>query len=151
MFGFMPAEESRMFKSAAHVTRRSPHPISGPKALSALAALGQPTRLDIVRLLMRHEPDGLSAGAIAAQLDCRHNTLSTHLAILVRADLVRGTRAGRAIIYRADIAGMRRMISYLVTDCCDGHPDLCDFASGSGRPSRGCGRRASPPSDGSRP
>ena len=32
--------------------------ISAPHALAALAALGQPTRLEVFRLLMRKEPEG---------------------------------------------------------------------------------------------
>ncbi|RZL70406.1 MAG: ArsR family transcriptional regulator, partial [Sphingomonas sp.] len=38
-------------------------------AISALGALAQGTRLDVFRLLVRHEPDGLAAGEIARQLD----------------------------------------------------------------------------------
>jgi ArsR family transcriptional regulator len=101
--------------------------ISAPHALSALAALGQPTRLAIVRLLMQHEPDGLPAGVLAEEIGCPANTLSTHLAILARAGLVRGARNGRSIRYRADVDGMRALMAFLVTDCCGGHPELCDF------------------------
>src|SRR5436190_20612676 len=92
--------------------------LSGAHALAALAALGQPTRLQIFQLLMRAEPDGRLAGAIAEEIGCPHNTLSSHLAILARAGLVHGTRDGRAIAYRADVDGMRRLVSYLVNDCC---------------------------------
>ncbi len=42
--------------------------LSAPHALAALAALGQPTRLEIFRLLMRREPQGLPAGAIDPDL-----------------------------------------------------------------------------------
>ena len=101
--------------------------MSGPHALAALAALGQPTRLEIFRLLMRHAPDGLSAGTIAETIGCPHNTLSSHLSILARAGLIRGTRDGRSITYRADVDGMRTLIGFLVTDCCDGHPELCNL------------------------
>ncbi len=100
--------------------------MSPTHALAALSALGQPTRLEIFRLLIRREHEGLAAGAIADIVGAPHNTLSTHLAILARAGLVRGAREGRSIIYRADIEGMRDLISFLVTDCCDGHPELCD-------------------------
>jgi ArsR family transcriptional regulator, arsenate/arsenite/antimonite-responsive transcriptional repressor len=96
-----------------------------PHALAALAALGQPTRLEIFRLLIRAEPDGLAAGALAEAIGCPHNTLSSHLAILARSGLVRGTREGRSIIYRAGVEGIRALVSFLVTDCCDGHPELC--------------------------
>lgn len=99
--------------------------ISLPHALAALAALGQPTRLDIFRLLMRREPAGAPAGAIAEAIGCPHNTLSTHLSILARAGLIRGARDGRSIIYRADVEMMRSLIAFLVNDCCEGHPELC--------------------------
>ena len=102
--------------------------ISAPHALAALAALGQPTRLAILRLLMRREPDGLTAGSIAASVGCPHNTLSTHLGILARSGLVHGTRDGRSIVYRADIEGMRALVGFLINDCCDGHPEICNLA-----------------------
>jgi ArsR family transcriptional regulator len=101
--------------------------MSSPHALAALAALGQPTRLEIFRLLMRREPNGLAAGAIAETVGCPHNTVSSHLGILARAGLVRGTRDGRSIVYRADVDGMRALVGFLVTDCCEGHPELCDL------------------------
>jgi ArsR family transcriptional regulator, arsenate/arsenite/antimonite-responsive transcriptional repressor len=101
--------------------------MSAPHALAALAALGQTTRLEIFRLLMRAEPGGLPAGSIAHTIGCPHNTLSSHLSILARSGLVRGTREGRSIIYRADVEGIRTLVGFLVTDCCDGHPELCDL------------------------
>jgi ArsR family transcriptional regulator len=101
--------------------------MSAPHALAALAALGQPTRLDIFRILMRTEPGGLPAGSLAGLIGCPHNTLSSHLSILARSGLVRGTRDGRSIIYRADVEGIRALVAFLVTDCCEGHPELCDL------------------------
>jgi ArsR family transcriptional regulator, arsenate/arsenite/antimonite-responsive transcriptional repressor len=101
--------------------------ISSPHALAALAALGQPTRLEIFRLLMRREPDGLAAGAIADSVGCAHNTLSSHLSILARSGLIRGARDGRSIVYRADVEGMRALVAFLITDCCDGHPEICNL------------------------
>ena len=117
----------------AVVGHAGPDPVgdtmTAPHALSALAALGQPTRLAVFRLLMRHEPEGLPAGAIAQQVGCQHNTLSTHLAILARSGLVRGARDGRSIRYRAEIEAMRALVAFLVTDCCDGHPELCGLVT----------------------
>ena len=56
-------------------------------AIAALGALAQGTRLDVFRLLVRHEPDGMAAGDIARQLDVPQNTMSAHLGILARAVL----------------------------------------------------------------
>jgi DNA-binding transcriptional ArsR family regulator len=112
--------------------------MSAPHALAALAALGQQTRLEIFRLLMRSEPDGLSAGAIAETIGCPHNTLSSHLSILARSGLVRGTRDGRSIIYRADVDAIRVLIGFLVTNCCHGHPELCDLQDAINEANCGC-------------
>ena len=102
--------------------------MSAPHALAALAALGQPTRLEIFRLLMRAEPDGKPAGAMADAIGCPHNTLSSHLSILARSGLVRGTRDGRSIVYRADVQGIRTLVVFLITECCDGHPEVCNLS-----------------------
>ena len=103
--------------------------LTEPHAISALAALAQPTRLAIFRLLIKHEPLGITAGVIADTIGAPHNTLSTHLAILVRAGLLRSTREGRTIIYRSNVEGMRALISFLVSECCDGHPELCNLVA----------------------
>jgi ArsR family transcriptional regulator, arsenate/arsenite/antimonite-responsive transcriptional repressor len=103
--------------------------LSEAHAISALSALAQPTRLAIFRLLVKHEPIGVTAGVIAETIGAPHNTLSTHLAILVRAGLLRSSREGRTIIYRSDVEGMRSVIAFLVNDCCDGHPELCDLVA----------------------
>src|SRR5246127_4395851 len=103
--------------------------LSEPHSISALAALAQPTRLAIFRLLVKHEPVGITAGVIADTIGAPHNTLSSHLAILVRAGLLRSSREGRTIIYRSDVEGMRALIGFLVSDCCDGHPELCNLVA----------------------
>lgn len=95
-----------------------------PQALDALSALAQQTRLDVFQLLIRHEPEGLPAGDIADKLGVPQNTLSTHLAILVRAGLATSERRSRSIIYRAVVPTVRGLVRYLVDDCCAGHPEL---------------------------
>lgn len=117
-----------MLAAASHASTGPPQgSLSEPHAISALAALAQPTRLAIFRLLIKQEPAGIAAGVIAATIDAPHNSLSSHLAILVRAGLLRSTREGRTIIYRSSVEGMRALIGFLVNDCCDGHPELCNL------------------------
>jgi len=94
-------------------------------AILALAALAQSTRLDTFRLLVRHEPDGVPAGEIARHLEVPHNTMSAHLNVLSRAGLVRSERQSRSIIYRADLERFRQVMTYLLRDCCGGHPEVC--------------------------
>lgn len=94
-------------------------------AILGFAALAQPTRLDVFRLLVGHEPEGLAAGEIARQLAVPHNTMSSHLAVLARAGLVRSERRSRSIIYRADFDRLRGVVTFLLQDCCGGRPELC--------------------------
>ena len=94
-------------------------------AILALAALAQTTRLDVFRLLVNHEPDGLPAGDLARSLSVPHNTMSSHLSILARAGLVKGQRHSRSIIYRADLDRLRELMVFLLKDCCGGNAELC--------------------------
>ena len=94
-------------------------------SVAALSALAQPTRLEVFRLLVRNEPNGLPAGEIAKLLGVPHNTMSTHLNILSRSRLVSSERDGRSIIYRVDLDEVRSFFVYLLKDCCDGRPELC--------------------------
>jgi DNA-binding transcriptional ArsR family regulator len=91
----------------------------------ALAALAQSTRLDVFRLLVKHEPKGLAAGDIAKALAVPQNTMSSHLAILSRAGLVSARRFSRSIVYRADLGRLGAVVQFLLKDCCGGRADLC--------------------------
>ncbi len=94
-------------------------------AILALAALAQPTRLDVFRMLVAEEPAGVPAGEVARRLAVPHNTMSTHLAVLARAGLVGAERHSRTIIYRARLDRFRELAGYLLKECCGGRPDVC--------------------------
>jgi len=91
----------------------------------ALAALAQSTRLEVFRLLVKHEPKGLAAGDIARALAVPQNTMSSHLAVLSRAGLVSAQRFSRSIVYRADLARFRTVVLFMLKDCCEGRPEIC--------------------------
>ncbi len=58
------------------------------KAIAALAALAQESRLDVFRMLVQSGPDGMPAGEIGAKLGVPSPTLSFHLNHLKHAGLV---------------------------------------------------------------
>jgi DNA-binding transcriptional ArsR family regulator len=91
----------------------------------ALAALSQPTRLDVFRLLVKAGATGMSAGDIGETLKVRQNTMSANLSILAQSGLIRNERQGRSIRYFADMDGMRGLLAFLMEDCCGGRPELC--------------------------
>jgi len=94
-------------------------------ALAALAALGQETRLEVFRLLVKTGDQGVPAGEIAARLGTIQNTMSAHLKVLGHAGLVRTAREGRTVRYIADMTGFRDLLAFLMEDCCNGRPELC--------------------------
>jgi ArsR family transcriptional regulator len=94
-------------------------------AVDALGALAHETRLAVFRMLVQAGADGLIAGAIADRAGVPPSTMSHHLATLERAGLVLSERESRTIHYRTDFAGMRRLLGFLLQDCCNGAPEMC--------------------------
>lgn len=95
------------------------------QSLDAFAALGQETRLDVFRLLIKAGPEGMLAGEIGEALGVRQNTMSANLTILAHAELIRNAREGRSIRYFADMDGIKGLLEFLLEDCCGGRKDLC--------------------------
>lgn len=94
-------------------------------AALAFAALGQATRLEMMRALLAAGPNGLPAGGIATRLGVPSSTLSFHLRALEQAGLVQATRQGRSLVYAARIAALRALFAVLGEACCDGVPGRC--------------------------
>jgi DNA-binding transcriptional ArsR family regulator len=95
------------------------------QAIEALGALAQDSRLAVFKLLVRAGEEEMPAGDIARELRVPASTMSTHLAILERAGLIRSRREGRTIYYRAELDGMASLMAFLIEDCCDGRAELC--------------------------
>lgn len=98
------------------------------QAVRALAALAQESRLETFRLLVRAGTDGMPAGKIAEELGVPSATLSFHLKELSAAGLIGQQRKGRSIIYSLNVEAMQSLLSFLVEDCCQGQPELCEPA-----------------------
>ena len=88
------------------------------KAIVALAALAQDTRLAVYRLLVQQGPTGLAAGEIAGQLGVTPATLSFHLKELAHAGLVNPRQEGRFIFYAANFDAMNALVAFLTENCC---------------------------------
>ena len=95
------------------------------RAIAALGALAQETRLDLFRLLVTVGPEGLPAGVIAEKLGVQPSSLSFHLAQLVHASLITQRRLSRQIIYSVDFVAVRDLLIFLTEDCCGGRPEIC--------------------------
>ena len=102
----------------------------------AFAALAHELRLKAFRLLVGVVPDGLPAGQIAVRLDVPASTLSTHLAQLERAGLIKASRERQRILYSIDAKGTQALVGFLVNDCCGGQPELCGLGARTKRASK---------------
>lgn len=87
-------------------------------AAELFTALGQTTRLDLIRALLAAGPSGMPAGDIADQLGVASSTLSFHLRALEQAELVIVTRYGRSLVYAAHMTRLRDLLAYLAETCC---------------------------------
>ncbi|ALR22840.1 MULTISPECIES: ArsR/SmtB family transcription factor [Sphingomonadales] len=94
------------------------------EALALLSALAHPTRLEAFRLLIRHEPGGLSTGELVEASGLSQSTFSTHLAVMVKAGLVIAEKRGRQQIQRANLDSLRGVMVFLAKDCCQGRTEL---------------------------
>lgn len=94
------------------------------QALDMLGALSQETRLRIVRYLVQCDEEGASAGDVGKRVDATSSRASFHLSALEQAGAISSERQSRNIIYRADFRNLGNLISFLLNDCCDNHPDI---------------------------
>lgn len=95
------------------------------QAAIAFSALGQETRVKLLRLLAVAGATGMAAGDLRDKLDVPASTLSFHLAALEQAGLIQSTRQGRHIIYAVRIMGLRHLLGFVTETCCGGRPELC--------------------------
>jgi|ERR1700722_5036490 ArsR family transcriptional regulator len=102
--------------------------MSAQKTIAALAALAHEHRLAAYRLLVQAGPNGLAAGLIAERLGIAPSSLTFHLQLLLRAELVTQRRLSRQLIYAANFESMNTLIAYLTENCC-GNADSCACAA----------------------
>jgi DNA-binding transcriptional ArsR family regulator len=103
------------------------------RAITALGALAQETRLELFRLLVARGPEGLPAGLIADRLGVLPSSLSFHLQQLVHAGLITQRRLSRQLIYSAEHGAMNDLTAYLTENCCGRDvvcAPVCDPAAG---------------------
>jgi len=84
------------------------------RAITALKALSQESRLTLFRTLVCFGPAGLSADRLAAAIDASTTTLVPHLEPLVAAQLVSRQRHGRQVVYTARYDQINALLAYLM-------------------------------------
>jgi DNA-binding transcriptional ArsR family regulator len=88
------------------------------EAAKRLEALGNPTRLQIYRTLVRAGEAGLPVGRVQEDMDIPASTLSHHLHRLILTGLVTQERQATTLICRANYPVMKDLVGYLADECC---------------------------------
>ena len=98
--------------------------------LSFFAALADPTRLGLVRLLYRQrKPDALCVNALAHHLGVTQSAVSQHLRVLRAARLVMGERRGYRVHYFVSQEALRRFQELISAVFHPGEEGVSDKAS----------------------
>ena len=88
------------------------------QAATQLEALGNTTRLEIFRDLVKAGKEGNPVGEIRDKLDIPASTLSHHISKLVHTGLVTQERVSRSLICRADLSNIDSLVLFLAHNCC---------------------------------
>lgn len=88
------------------------------EAARQLEALGNRTRLDVYRALVRAGHAGLVVGRLQERIGIPASTLSHHLKRLVETGLVTQERQGTALVCRAHYPAMHDLLGFLSDECC---------------------------------
>jgi ArsR family transcriptional regulator len=83
-----------------------------------LGALGNDTRLQIYRLLVRAGPEGMPVGDLQRRTEVPISTISHHLHKLIAVGLVRQEREGTTLYCHANYDAMDETVGYLTKVCC---------------------------------
>lgn len=88
------------------------------EAANQLEALGNPTRLQVYRTLVRAGRNGLAVGQLQEWIGIPASTLSHHLKRLIDTGLVTQQRQATTLICRAHYPTMDALIGFLADECC---------------------------------
>ena len=83
-----------------------------------LNEIGNPTRLKIVRLLVRAGDDGLPVGAIQKKLQIPGSTLTHHISHLKNAGVIRQQRQKATLLCKMEYERLSKLVAYLTEECC---------------------------------
>ena len=97
-------------------------------AANILAKIGNPTRLRIVRLLVRAGDAGLPVGEIQKALEIPGSTLTHHISHLKSAGVLRQQRHQATLICTMEYTLLRKLVDYLTEECCADQAEQHDAA-----------------------
>jgi ArsR family transcriptional regulator, arsenate/arsenite/antimonite-responsive transcriptional repressor len=92
--------------------------ITTKQAALGFAAVGSEPRLEVLMLLVRTGPGGLTVGQIQQRLNSPASTLAHHLKLLASAGLIKQEKTGRMIVNSAAYESVEVLADFLLHECC---------------------------------
>ena len=102
----------------------NPDSLSVEEIAEIFAALGQVSRLEIVRLLLAAHPKGLPAGEIQQELGIPASTLSHHLDKLRNVGVLDVEKDKQWIWYSVRAEVLKHLLAFLFAECCTRNRDV---------------------------
>lgn len=90
------------------------------KLANLLAILGNKTRLQIYKFLIKVGKNGINVASIKEHLNIPASTLSHHISKLLNADIIKQTRVKKELICTANYELLEMILSELKDQCCVG-------------------------------
>lgn len=87
-------------------------------ASTGFAAVGSAPRLQVLLLLVRSGPDGLTVGDIRDRTGIPASTLSHHLKVLTEGGVIKQEKKGTAVWTFAEFGQLEALANFLLAECC---------------------------------
>lgn len=87
-------------------------------AAKGFAAMGAAPRLEVLRLLVRAGPQGLSVGELQSRSGIAASTLAHHLKVLTEAQVITQEKQGRSTLCCANFGPLEGLAQFILSECC---------------------------------
>ena len=87
-------------------------------ASTGFAAVGSAPRLQVLLLLVRSGPDGMTVGDIQMRTGIPASTLSHHLKVLTEGGVITQEKKGTTVWTYAEFDQLEALANFLMAECC---------------------------------
>jgi ArsR family transcriptional regulator, arsenate/arsenite/antimonite-responsive transcriptional repressor len=99
--------------------------MNSENAALCFSNLGHQRRLEIIRLLIKAAPDGLTMGQIANNTKIPDSTLTHHITLLEQSGLISRQQENQSLICTVNIKLIKELAKYLLDECCVNSKNKC--------------------------
>lgn len=95
-------------------------------ASTGFAAMGSAPRMQVLQLLVRAGPNGLTVGDIRERTSIPASTLAHHLKILTEGGVIQQEKRGTAVVSFANFDHLQALAEFVLAECCIDSEEFTD-------------------------